>query len=139
MTDKIHGSCVCGSVAYEITPPFQFFQYCHCSRCRKTSGAPHAANILLKKEQFAWTKGEETVRRWEHPEAERFCNAFCSECGSKLPWLTRNSESVLVPTGTLDGELPAVPERNIFWGSRQVWYVEPGELPVFDETPVKAT
>jgi len=136
--EKIHGSCACGAVAYEIAPPFLFFQYCHCSRCRKTSGSPHAANILLDAEQFSWIRGEDKVRRWVHPEAERFCNGFCNECGSKLPWLTRSGDRVLVPTGTLDDDLPVRPERNIYWDSRQNWFVDTSTLPVFAESPVKA-
>lgn len=135
--NKLCGTCACGSVAYEITPPFQFFQYCHCSRCRKTSGAAHAANIRLDREQFTWTRGEELVNRWEDPAAERFSNSFCSVCGSKLPSLNRTGESVLVPAGTLD-DTPAVsPERNIFWKSKADWYSEVGTLPFFDERQKK--
>ncbi len=132
------GTCACGSVAYEITPPFQFFQYCHCSRCRKRSGAAHAANILLNRDQFTWTQGEELVNRWEHPAAVRFCNAFCTVCGSKLPWATRSGESVLVPAGTLDDAPTVLPERNIFWKSKAAWYREVGTLPKFDESQVLA-
>jgi len=139
MTEKkLSGTCACGNVAYEITPPFQFFQYCHCSRCRKTSGAAHAANILLYRDQFTWKKGEELVNRWEHPDAERFCNSFCTVCGSKLPSFTRNGESVLVPAGTLNDNPPLSPERNVFWKSRAEWYREVGSLPFFDERPILA-
>lgn len=136
MTEKkLSGTCACGNVGYEITPPFQFFQYCHCSRCRKTSGAAHAANILLYRHQFTWKKGKELVNQWEHPDAERFCNSFCTVCGSKLPWVTRNGESVLVPAGTLDDNPQLFPERNIFWKSRAEWYCEVGSLPLFNERP----
>ena len=49
MTDSVvRGSCVCGGIGYEIRPPYLFFQYCHCSRCRKLSGSAHGANIFLK-------------------------------------------------------------------------------------------
>ena len=92
----IRGSCLCGGVEFEISPPYLFFHYCHCSRCRKSSGSAHAANILLRKEQFAWTRGEELVRRWEHPGAKRFCTGFCDVCGSSLPWQSRNRKGYLV-------------------------------------------
>ena len=36
------GSCLCGTVSYEITgTPFDFF-HCHCQRCRKANGTGHA-------------------------------------------------------------------------------------------------
>jgi len=139
MTDQtLRGTCACARVAYAITPPFLFFQYCHCSRCRKTSGSVHAANILLKQEQFTWTQGEELVGRWEHPDAERFCNSFCTLCGSKLPWRTRSGEAFLVPAGTLDDSPDLAPERNIFWASRAAWFCDTSTLPVFEASPVLA-
>ena len=45
------GSCVCGAVEFEIRPPYRFFQYCHCSRCRKRSGSIHAANVAVPADQ----------------------------------------------------------------------------------------
>lgn len=55
------GSCLCGGVAYEMSPPFVFFHYCHCSRCQKSSGSAFGANILVKAVQFRWTRGAELV------------------------------------------------------------------------------
>jgi len=139
VSDEVYsGTCLCGSVGYAIRPPFIFFHYCHCSRCRKTSGTAHASNILVKADQFQWLSGEDAVRRWECPDAEHFCNAFCTNCGSKLPWLTRNGRAYLVPAGTLDQDLDMLPERNVFWGSRADWYRETGELPTFEEWHVPA-
>ena len=136
MSDEVFtGSCLCGKATYEIRQPFVFFQYCHCSRCRKTSGSAHAANILVTADAFRWTAGEADVRRWEAPDAERFCNAFCTQCGSKMPWQTRNGKAYLVPAGTLDDDPKASPERNIFWGSRAEWYLATGEVPAFEEIP----
>lgn len=129
------GSCLCGSVAYEIEPPYAFFQYCHCSRCRKFTGSAHAANILVPEGQFAWTRGEDRVRQYEMPEAKYYCTAFCTQCGSSLPWRTRNGKFFLVPAGALDGDPGASLERNIFWASRAPWYQRVDELPFFDEGP----
>ena len=61
----LKGSCLCGGVAYEMSPPFIFFHHCHCSRCRKSSGSAYGANILVKAAQFRWTRGEELVGRWD--------------------------------------------------------------------------
>jgi hypothetical protein len=131
----IRGSCLCGGVSYRIQPPFLFFQYCHCSRCQKNTGGAHAANIFLKIDQFEWVAGEDLVRRFELPSAEYYCTGFCSNCGSSLPWLSRNRRYVLVPVGTLDEDPGCKPERNIYWESRAPWYVDVSELEVFDEGP----
>ena len=135
MEQPIKGSCLCGAVGFELRRPFLFFQYCHCSRCRKTSGSAHGANILVKAGQLAWTRGEEHVRRWELPEAQYFCTGFCNVCGASLPWLGRTGKTYIVPAGALDDDPGCTPERNIYWGSRAAWEAAVGELPTFDEGP----
>ncbi len=132
---QIRGSCLCGAVEYAVTAKAGNFQYCHCSRCRKTGGAAHAANLIVPAEEFRWLRGEENVSQYIHEEASRFCNAFCRTCGSKLPWITRDGRWVVVTAGTLDGDPGSRPARNIFWGSRASWYLPPDELPVFEELP----
>ena len=129
----IKGSCLCGEVAYEIRPPFLFFAYCHCSRCRKSSGSAHGANIFMKIDQFKWTKGEDVVKRFELPDAKYFCTGFCPTCGSSMPWASRNGKYILVPAGTLDDNPGMEPQRSIFWASRAKWYKHVSELPTFAE------
>jgi hypothetical protein len=58
-----HGSCLCKTVEYEVELPFERFMYCHCTRCRKATGSPHAANGFVKPETFRWIKGADAVKR----------------------------------------------------------------------------
>lgn len=129
------GSCVCGAVRFSINPPYRFFQYCHCTRCRKRSGSAHAANLAVPTAQFAWTQGQEHVRRYELPEAKSWSTSFCATCGSGLPWATKNGRNVIVPAGGLDEDPEDRPSRNIHYGSRAVWHRDAASLPVFDEEP----
>ena len=133
--ETIAGSCVCGAVRYSIRPPFFAFQLCHCSRCRKASGSAFGSNLFVKVAQLAWDEGEGHVRRYELPEAKYWSHCFCDTCGSSLPWLTRTGKAYIVPAGTLDADPGVRPARNIFWGSRADWCVEPGELEKCDEGP----
>ena len=131
----IRGSCLCGTVHFTIQQPYQFFQYCHCSRCRKRSGSAHCANMLLPVTQFSWIRGQEKVKQYELPSAKYFNTAFCTECGSALPWRSRDGNWMLVPAGALDDDPGQRPERNIFTGSQPPWYVAASDLPTFAEKP----
>ena len=51
----VRGSCLCGAVEYRVATDDGNFQYCHCSRCRKTGGAAHAANVIVPSGRFQWT------------------------------------------------------------------------------------
>jgi hypothetical protein len=130
-SDAIPGSCLCGSIKFEVTPPFAAFRYCHCSRCQKASGAAHAANAFLPKKRFRWLAGESLSKRFNLPGAKRFAVAFCKQCGTRVPHKT--GENMLIPAGLLDGDPGARPENSIFWKSKAAWYVSPQEMPKFDE------
>ena len=134
-TEKLSGSCLCGSVRFEVKPPFSAFRYCHCSRCRKASGSAHAANLFVPQSQFGWLAGEASINRFDLPGAKRFAVWFCSRCGTRVPHKIRERDDYLVPAGILDHDPLKRPEQNIFWGSKAAWYLEPAELPKHADYP----
>jgi hypothetical protein len=136
--DRILGSCLCGTVRFSIRPPFPVFQYCHCSRCQKTTGSAHAANVFVPVSQFEWTAGEDEARHYEHAEAKYFGTGFCGRCGTRLPWITRNGKMAIVPAGALDDDPGQRPARNVHFASRSPWYLPCAELDTFDSTPPRA-
>jgi hypothetical protein len=129
------GTCVCGAVAFEVKPPYRFFQYCHCQRCRKRTGSIHAANLAVLADQLTWLRGADQVKRFELPEAKSWSNAFCAVCGSGLPWRTRNGVAYVVPAGALDDDPIERPTRNIWMSTRASWEIEASSLPAFEEEP----
>lgn len=131
------GSCLCGAVTYEVTPPFKTFQYCHCSRCRKFTGSAYSPNLFVPPSQFSWKKGESLVGRFEHPDAKYFATCFCKICGSSMPWAVQGGVNVVVPVGTLDEDPGIAPQQNVFWGSRPDWLTSDCELKNFDKFPTK--
>jgi len=50
MAETVTGSCLCGGVRFEVTLPFSDANYCHCSRCRKHSGAEAAVTARVPRE-----------------------------------------------------------------------------------------
>ncbi len=131
----LSGSCLCGSVQYEISGDPQWFYHCHCSRCRKASGAGHSSNLLVPHGSLEWIKGEELIREYKVPEAKRFTNCFCSVCGGRLPRTVQETEMVVIPAGSLDSELAFKPQFRIFWDSRVTWSCGGDDIPVHAEYP----
>jgi hypothetical protein len=130
---SIPGSCLCGAVKFEVTPPFTAFRYCHCSRCQKATGAAHAANAFLPVTQFKWLAGESLAKRFDLPGAKRFAVAFCTQCGTRVPHKINTTENMLIPAGVLDADPGARPNNSIFWKSKAAWYLSPEELTQFDD------
>ncbi len=129
----ITGSCLCGSVKFEIKPPSLMFKYCHCTRCRKATGTAHAANLFLPAAQFKWLSGDSQLHRFDLPGAKRFAVNFCTKCGTRMPHKATGTENMLIPAGVLDAAPDLSPDSSIFWGSKAEWFVETPELPKHEE------
>jgi hypothetical protein len=85
--------------------------------------------------QFSLKTGVDLVRHYKVPDAKTFAVSFCSRCGSRVPHRIAARGEYLVPAGLLDVDPGARPENAIYWGSKAPWYLEPGEIPRFDERP----
>ena len=132
---SLHGSCLCGSVQYEISGDPVTFYHCHCRRCRKATGSGHASNLLIKAQSIQWTKGEDLIKWYKVPEAKRFANTFCTVCGGRVPRYVKELDRVVIPAGSLDSEPPIQPQARIFWDSRADWSCSGDDLPVHAEYP----
>ena len=129
---NFRGSCLCGAVQYEVSGEPTKFYHCHCQRCRKVTGTGHASNLFLQPGSIKWLKGEELIRLYKVPEAKRFSNCFCTNCGSRVPRYVKESDAVILPAGSLDSEPTIHPQARIFWDSRANWSCS-DELPVHSE------
>lgn len=133
MSDRVGGSCLCGAVLFEVELPFRRANHCHCSRCRKHSGAFGLTQGRVARERFRLLSGEELLRAF-HPETGK-AKVFCSVCGSSLfggDW--PGGEEVSVRLGALDGEPGIRPEYHAFVESRAMWdEICDDGLPRFDE------
>ena len=79
MADTLEGTCLCGGVEYEVEDP-QALGYCHCTRCQHWTGSS-LAGVVVAKENFKFTKGDDLVKTYETHLAPR---NFCSNCGSSI-------------------------------------------------------
>lgn len=131
----VTGSCLCGEVSYQLTGHIGLFQHCHCSRCRKFTGSAYAANLLVSLEHFSWLTGKSLVKRFVPEQTKHFATAFCSNCGSSMPWLTKTEKVVVVPAGTLDQDPGIKPSQNLFCASGASWYVAADSIPQHDTMP----
>lgn len=132
---QLSGSCLCGSVRYEIAGTAPRFYHCHCQRCRKATGTGHASNVILQSTSLTWVAGEERLLRYDVPEAKRFAIVFCSTCGSSMPRVSPEAGIVVIPAGSLDHDPGIVPEARIFSSSRADWSCSDSTIPCYDQYP----
>jgi hypothetical protein len=131
----LHGSCLCNSVAFEISGPFKVIHNCHCSRCRKSRAAAHTTNGFTPIDAIRFLRGEDLLVAYKVPEAKTYTPTFCRICGSGMPRLRKETGNAVIPLGCLDDDPGQVADDHIFTGSKAPWFEIADDLPRFDEMP----
>jgi hypothetical protein len=54
----MRGSCLCGSIKYQINGRLFDALNCHCTMCRKAHGAAFRSRATVKAVDFEWLQGE---------------------------------------------------------------------------------
>lgn len=89
--------------------------------------------MIVKAAAFRWLRGESFVARFDLPQAKSFATAFCRQCGSPMPHLTRSGREAIIHAGAFDEPLGTAPDRHVHWASRADWYVHGEALAVEGE------
>ena len=126
------GGCHCGAVRYEMTAEVAHHALCHCTDCRKASGAPATAWAMAAADQVTITGEPVTYASSEHGR-----RLFCGACGTSLFY----TNDVVFPgmidvqSATLD-DPDAIPvQAQIQTAERIGWMTHLGDLPAFERYP----
>lgn len=131
------GSCLCGSVRYEIDGELGEFGYCHCRSCRKASGSAHAANAPVERARFRLVNGGNTLREYESSPGK--LRAFCSACGSPIyAYLTASADLLRIRLGSLDTPFEAEPRAHTWVSDKASWDKIADGLPQFPQWAPKS-
>lgn len=131
----VHGSCLCGDVAFAISGPALRMFYCHCSRCRRGRSAAHASNVFYQAEGLRWLQGADLVQDYQLPEAQFFGTAFCRRCGSSVPRVSVERNVAVVPAGCLDSDPGMRVQAHICVDSKAGWDHITDQVPQFAGLP----
>ena len=127
------GGCHCGAVRYEVAGEPQHVALCHCSDCRKSSGAPMVAWAAFTEEQFKLVEGEPVTFN----SSGAAMRSFCPKCGSGLYY--RNAEFlpgiVDIQSATLDDPEALPTGAHIQTAERIGWMETAHSLPAFERFP----
>ncbi|MBA8884079.1 GFA family protein [Dokdonella fugitiva] len=127
------GSCLCGTVRYEIRGDLGAAYFCHCSRCRKASGSAFAANVVVDGDDFAIVAGADAIGRYR--SSPMLVREFCTRCGSPLASRRDGVNQVRVRMGTLDTRQARCPGAHIFVASKADWFEIHDDLPQHADRP----
>ena len=123
----LSGKCLCGTVHYEVEDNFRYSLNCHCSNCRRATGA---AVKGIERGKLKITRGADRLLIYGEESAH---DAHCARCGSFLYCVVREAEFVHVTLGTLVDSPSIRPSAHILVGSKADWYTIADDLPQHHE------
>jgi hypothetical protein len=95
---------------------------CHCSICRKTTGAPFVAWFSVRAGEFRFVAGEPAHYR----SSLHGVRSFCRQCGTQLTFRFADRDEIDVTTSSLDEPERVPPNDNTRTSARLSWVVPDG-------------
>lgn len=123
-SDALTARCYCGASRLTLDKPPFTVAYCHCSDCRRWTGAPVAAFAAVARADVidqlpAAYRGTRGVERWTCPT----CHGPLAAAFDYLP------DQVYVPIGILDQAAHLPPQSHSHAGSALPWLHIADDLP----------
>jgi hypothetical protein len=116
MTATHIATCNCGSVRIIANGPPVRIGLCHCTTCRKGSGAPFTANAI-------WTADSVTVEgKTANWKATTVARHFCPRCGSALFGVSDGTDEIAIQLGVFDAApTDLAPTYELWVARRERW------------------
>jgi len=132
MNRQLVGTCLCGAVRYRVADEFSYSLICHCSQCRRATGAGSKPFAGIERGKLQVTQGADSILKFGGDLAH---DVRCSVCGSLLFSVVRKGRFVHVTLGSLVDEPSIRPSAHIHVGSKAAWEPILDDLPQHRELP----
>ena len=130
-TETPKGGCLCGALRYRIDGPIDHAVHCHCTMCRRWSGAVAVTWFTVPLSQFEITTGQlAAYKSSDHGERR-----FCPTCATQVAfWSSKRPDEIDVTIGTLDHPEKYPAKRHVFAANRLPWVHLDEQLPGHETT-----
>ena len=121
------GGCYCGAIRYEADGTPRDATNCHCSICRRTTGAPFVTWFSLQSTEFRIVKGLRARR------PKKVHDRFAHDAVTQITFEHVDFPNLIdITTSSLDNPDLVPPRDNTRTSSRLGWVVQDG-LPEYRE------
>lgn len=133
--EPVHeGGCLCGAVRYRVTGAPSWTGNCHCTSCRKASGAAFITYAVFPELRFEVVKGEPALYQ-SSPGVER---TFCGRCGTTLTYRAdRFPGDIQITVASLDRPEDMPPANHVWTSERLAWVHLADDLPQYSRSSVE--
>jgi hypothetical protein len=120
------GGCLCGAVRFKVSGAPLWAAHCHCTSCRRATGAAMVTFAGYRRAQFAYAQGA-PQRFNSSPGVVR---SFCGNCGTSLTYEgARWPDEVHVHLSTFDDPAAFAPQAHVYTAEQMPWLKLADDLP----------
>jgi hypothetical protein len=121
---------MCRAVSYTVPDEFIYALNCHCSNCRRTTGAAFKPFAGIERAKLRVSSGSDKLLIVGDDNGN---DTHCKLCGSLLYSVVRDGAYVHVAMGSLVDSPSIRPSQHIYVGSKAPWFTITDDLPQHDE------
>jgi hypothetical protein len=126
--ETTRGRCLCGGVTFEAPKIGRITAHCHCTFCRRASGAPVVTWVCHKIGTVRVLSGDDLIRTYESSPGT--FRKFCGRCGTALFFESVNwPGETHVTRVSLDDDAGPAPSRHVFYADRARFFDDAETLP----------
>jgi hypothetical protein len=115
----LEGSCLCGTIRFEVAGAPSEIIRCHCRMCQKAHGASFASFARFPREAFSLTAGKASLVTYRSSDAAQ--RTFCGRCGSTLQFLRDGDPTFGLAIAAIDSPIEPQPVQEYYGESRCGW------------------
>lgn len=114
----IEGGCFCGNIRYQIEGSIKRVVNCHCTMCRRTSGAPFVSWLVVPTQYFRYT-AQQPKHLDSSDKGDRY---FCADCGTPIACLVSGHDKYIdITLGSLDVPESFQPDGDFYEDTKLKW------------------
>jgi hypothetical protein len=122
------GGCYCGEIRYSVTGSTFLETNCHCSICRRTTGAPLVTWFTVRRSEFQMVQGTPS----QFASSSKAWRTFCGKCGTQLTFEHVDYiDTIDVTTSSLNDPELVPPKDHIWTASKPSWVTLCDRLPEY--------
>ena len=130
MTDEITATCLCGKARLICGRPSGTGSYCHCTDCRKSTGAAFSVAVPFEASGFQVVSGRIGSFAKVSDEGRELTRNFCLDCGAPLFGTSKHlPQTIFVKAGVIDDQSYVLPTHESWCQSKVEWATITPSLP----------
>lgn len=122
----LEGGCQCGAVRYRVTGDPVITAFCHCTTCRRATGAPVVAWALYPDTAVRFLNGPPAT----YASSPGVTRSFCGACGTPIAFAAEYVDGMIdITIGSLDQPDRLAPAFHTWDAERLPWLHVTDDLP----------